>query len=632
MIKVCGITNRDDYHEAVSLGADYIGFIFYVNSPRYISPVQTLELNKDAPRREHKRVGVFVNEAMEKVREIYHGIGLDIVQLHGDESPEYVRQLGLPCWKAVRVKDEQSLSVIKDYHCEAILLDTYQKDKYGGTGISFDPQLAVEALKYDKPIILSGGISTENIQRFIELEADFHAFDISSSLEEFPGKKSKTKMTEFFKLVRCLRRRGTVCPPEGQGEAPLGSPNTLREQRYFGQYGGRFVPEMLVTALDQLEKFYMSVRGDASFHDELSFLMSNYSGRPTPLYFAENLTKRCGGAQIYLKMEGLNHTGAHKINNVLGQALLAKKMGKTTVIAETGAGQHGLATASVAAKMGLKCKVFMGEVDIKRQYPNVYAMKLMGAEVIPVSYGTKTLKDAVNAALKHWIEHLDHTHYLLGSALGPCPYPLIVRDFQSVIGREVRSQLEGFQQQEPDILIACVGGGSNAIGLFHPFLESESIRFIGVEAGGRGPEPGDNAVRLSGSGRVGIVQGYKSYFLQDDNGQVLPTHSVSAGLDYAGIGPELAQLHDAGKIQFESATDAEALEAFGILCREEGIIPALESSHAVAHALKVAPLGNPDQVIVVNLSGRGDKDIFITAKELDRDNWFQFLRDEVKND
>lgn len=403
------------------------------------------------------------------------------------------------------------------------------------------------------------------------------------------------------------------------------------KNRHFGPYGGRYVPEMLIPALDELEKFYMSIKDDTRFQEELDHLLTHYSGRPTPLYFAENLTRRCGGCKIYLKQEGLNHTGAHKINNVLGQALLAKKMGKGSVIAETGAGQHGLATAAVAAKMGLKCKIFMGEIDVRRQHPNVFAMKLSGAELVPVSYGTKTLKDAVNAALKYWIENLEDTHYLLGSALGPYPYPLMVRDFQSIIGREVRAQMKHLENRDPDILVACVGGGSNSIGLFYPFLKTEGIAFYGVEAGGMGPEPGWNAVRLGGNGQTGIVQGYKSYFLQDEDGQVLPTHSISAGLDYAGIGPELAYLHETGKIIFKSVTDEEALEAFQVLSREEGIIPALESAHAVAYALKVAPDCPKDKIMVVNLSGRGDKDIFITAKALDRENWFQFLKDEVNN-
>jgi tryptophan synthase beta chain len=402
-------------------------------------------------------------------------------------------------------------------------------------------------------------------------------------------------------------------------------------KRYFGQYGGRYVPEMLIPALDELEAFYNEIKNTPNFKAELDLLLQNYANRPTPLYFAENLTRRAGGCKIYLKLEGLAHTGAHKINNVLGQALLAKKMGKKTLIAETGAGQHGMATATAAAKFNMSCIVFMGKVDIKRQYPNVYAMRLLGAEVVPVSFGTRTLKDAVNAALKYWIENLSNTHYLLGSTVGPYPYPVMVRDFQSVIGKEVKEQIKRHENRQPDILVACVGGGSNAMGLFHPFLQNKKIKLFGIEAGGRGPGPGNHAVRFGGDAHIGIVQGYKSYFLQDTNGQILPTYSISAGLDYAGIGPELASLRDQKRIIFESVTDAEVLRAFQVLSEDEGIIPALESSHAVAYALKKAPQFPKDDLMVINISGRGDKDLFITAKELDKANWIQFLKSEVNN-
>ncbi len=404
------------------------------------------------------------------------------------------------------------------------------------------------------------------------------------------------------------------------------------KDKHFGKYGGRYVPEMLIQALDELEKAYEDLKDTPEFKAELNDLFCNYSGRTTPLYYAENITKELGGAKIYLKLEGLNHTGAHKINNALGQVLLAKKLGKKTVIAETGAGQHGVATATVAAKMGLKCKVFMGSVDIKRQYPNVYAMKLLGAEVISVEDGTKTLKDAVNAALKYWIENLDECHYLLGSALGPYPYPLIVRDFQSVIGKEVKEQIQKHEQRQPDVLIACVGGGSNSIGLFYPFLDNENIEIFGAEAGGKSSKIGENAARFNNENpAVGIVQGYKSYFIMDEFGQVEKTHSVSAGLDYAGIGPELAHLHDIGRIKFESINDEEALSAFKFLCEKEGIIPALESSHALALAFKKAKEYSKDKIMVVNVSGRGDKDIFITARELDKENWIKFLTSEVED-
>jgi len=407
--------------------------------------------------------------------------------------------------------------------------------------------------------------------------------------------------------------------------------NKPRHSGYFADYGGRYVPEMLIPALDELTEAFAVQSRATAFRSELQELLQTYAGRPTPLYYAESLTHQTGGAKIYLKLEGLAHTGAHKINNVLGQALLAKKMGKTCLIAETGAGQHGLATAAAAARFGLRCRVFMGEVDVARQQPNVFFMKRMGAEVIPVRDGTRTLKDAVNAALKHWIEHLGETHYLLGSALGPRPYPLMVRTFQSVIGREVKRQLRRRENRRPDLLVACVGGGSNSIGLFHPFLRHREVRCIAVEAGGRSSAPGDHAVRFSASGKTGIVQGYRSFFLQDEDGQVLPTHSISAGLDYAGIGPELAALHDRGRIEFVSVDDGEALAGFDLLCRTEGIMPALESAHAVAYGVKLARTLPRDRIMVINISGRGDKDLFITARALDEANWIDFLRREVES-
>ncbi|MDI3492852.1 MAG: tryptophan synthase beta chain [Desulfomicrobiaceae bacterium] len=402
--------------------------------------------------------------------------------------------------------------------------------------------------------------------------------------------------------------------------------------RHFGPFGGRYVPEMLIPALDQLEAAFVEAHSDSAFHEEFQRLLACYCGRPTPLYPAENLTRHLGGCQVFLKLESLNHTGAHKITNALGQALLARRMGKTRLIAETGAGQHGLATATVAARCGMQCTVFMGEVDVARQYPNVFAMRLLGADVVPVADGTRTLKDAVNAALKDWIQHLDSTHYVLGSALGPHPYPTVVREFQSVIGREVAAQLETQTGQRPGHLVACVGGGSNSMGLFAPFLGDPSVRLYGAEAGGRGPNPGDHAARLQGQPKAGIVQGYKSYFLQDDHGQVQGTHSISAGLDYAGIGPELAWLFDQGRVAFTPIPDAEALAAYQLLARLEGIIPALESSHAVALAMRLAPSLPPEDIMVVNISGRGDKDLFITARALDAERWISFLQSEVERD
>jgi tryptophan synthase beta chain len=384
---------------------------------------------------------------------------------------------------------------------------------------------------------------------------------------------------------------------------------------HFGNYGGQFVPETLMHPLEELEAAYDAAQKDPQFHADLDNLFHNYSGRPTPLYLAERLTKAWGGARIYLKREDLNHTGAHKINNCIGQGLLAVRMGKKRIIAETGAGQHGVATATVCALLGLECDVYMGEEDIRRQELNVVRMKLLGARVVPVSAGSKTLKDAINESMRDWVTNVRTTYYMLGSVLGPHPYPLMVRDFQSVIGREVRVQILEKEGRLPDVLVACVGGGSNSIGLFYDFVVDQQIRMIGVEAGGRGPKLGDHAARFSG-GRPGVLHGTFSYILQDENGQVVPTHSVSAGLDYPAVGPEHATLHDNGRVQYTSINDAEALDAFHELSHLEGIIPALESSHALAEAKKQnLPAG---QIVVINLSGRGDKDVTEVMRIMNR--------------
>jgi tryptophan synthase beta chain len=381
------------------------------------------------------------------------------------------------------------------------------------------------------------------------------------------------------------------------------------EKGYWGEYGGRFVPETLVAPLDELTAAYRAVRQDDEFQSELLGLLQNYSGRPTPLFFSRRLTEQLGGAKIYLKREDLNHTGAHKINNCLGQILLARRMGKKRIIAETGAGQHGVATATVCAMFGLECVIYMGTEDMRRQEVNVFRMQLLGAEVRGVDSGSCTLKDAINEALRDWVTNVEDTYYLLGSALGPHPYPLMVRDFQSIIGREARQQILDKEGRLPELLVACVGGGSNAIGLFYPFLNDADVRMVGVEAGGRGSGLGEHAARFMSGGEIGVLQGTKSYLLQDDFGQVAGTHSVSAGLDYASIGPEHAYLHDLNRVEYVSASDEEALLAFAALSEKEGIIPALESSHAVAHALKIAGHMSADQIMIVNLSGRGDKDI-----------------------
>ena len=380
----------------------------------------------------------------------------------------------------------------------------------------------------------------------------------------------------------------------------------------FGEYGGCYVAETLIEPLAQLEAAYLKFREDPGFVAEFEADLSHYVGRPSPLYHAQRLSEKYGGAQVYLKREDLNHTGAHKINNTVGQALLAKRMNKSRIIAETGAGQHGVATATVAARLGLECVVYMGEEDIRRQAPNVYRMRLLGAEVVPVRSGSKTLKDALNEALRDWVTHVDTTFYIIGTVAGPHPYPVLVRDFQTIIGREAKSQLEAMTGSLPDALVACVGGGSNAIGLFYPFLEHEQVQMYGVEAAGLGLDTQKHSAPLN-TGKPGVLHGNRTYLMEDENGQIIETHSISAGLDYPGVGPEHAWLKDIGRVQYESVTDEQALAAFHELTRIEGIIPALESSHALAYALQLAAGMSPQQTIVVNLSGRGDKDINTVA-------------------
>ncbi len=402
------------------------------------------------------------------------------------------------------------------------------------------------------------------------------------------------------------------------------------ENGFFGRFGGKYVAEVLRRPLDELQEAFNKYMHDESFLSELEEIRRDYIGRETPLYFAETATKLLGGAQIYIKLEGLANTGAHKINNAIGQCLLAKKMGKKRIIAETGAGQHGVATAAACAKLGLECIVYMGEVDVRRQQPNVAAMELYGAKVVPVTSGSRTLKDAVNEAMRDWAAHPDTTHYCLGSALGPAPFPDIVREFQSVIGKEVKKQAKE-RNLDIEALIACCGGGSNSIGFFSPFIDEKSPRLIAAEAGGIGPGIGENASRMTGNAsREGILQGYKSRFLLDEDGQALPTRSISAGLDYCGIGPQLAELGNSGRVEFSSALDKEALDAVKFFAKNEGILFAMESAHAGAEAIKLAPKIPSNKAIIINMSGRGDKDIFITCPVFRPAEWKEFLISELK--
>ena len=399
----------------------------------------------------------------------------------------------------------------------------------------------------------------------------------------------------------------------------MNKPNTYRagpdENGHFGIYGGRFVAETLMPLILELEEAWEAAKVDPSFQEELDYFLEHYVGRPSPLYHAERLTEHLGGAKIYFKRDELNHTGAHKINNCMGQILLARRMKKTRIIAETGAGQHGVATATVAARFGLPCTVYMGAVDIERQQPNVFRMRLLGAEVIPVTSGSSTLKDAMNEALRDWVTNVEDTFYIIGTVAGPHPYPALVRDFQSVIGNEAKAQMQKAEGRLPDSLVACIGGGSNAMGLFHPFLDDEEVKIIGVEAGGHGVDTDKHAASLTG-GQPGVLHGNRTYLLQDDDGQIIEAHSISAGLDYPGIGPEHSWLHDLGRVDYVSVTDDEALEAFQLCSRLEGIIPALEPAHALAHVMKIAPDLPSDHILLMNMCGRGDKDIFTVADAL----------------
>jgi tryptophan synthase beta subunit len=580
-LKICGLTRREDVKAAIKAGAKYLGFIFYDKSPRCVTPEQVKEISQNLPE-DVKRVGVFVNAPLENIQRIVDFCDLDILQLHGDESPEFTLQLkGIEIWKAVSLHDADDMKYAEDYPAKAILVDAMNAEQRGGTGQLCDWSMAAE-LSSMRPVILAGGISQANIKEAIA-QVKPVIIDVNSGVESAPGIKDKDKINDIGKLI-------------------------MEQKGFFGMYGGQYVAETLMPALHEVEKAFKKFMNDADCQAELKEYLSDYVGRPSALYLAKGLTAHCGGAQIYLKREDLNHTGAHKVNNTIGQALLAKYMGKKRLIAETGAGMHGVATATVAALFGMECEVFMGSEDIRRQAPNVQRMEALGAKVFTVQPEDATLKDAMNEAIRNWVKTVDDTFYVIGTVAGPHPYPEMVREFQKVIGEEAREQILEKTGKLPTEVIACVGGGSNAMGIFAGFINDKDVKLIGVEAGGEGIETDRHAASING-GRLGVLHGCKMYLLQDEDGQVDLTHSVSAGLDYPGVGPEHCHFSDSGRAEYTVITDAEAIEAFDILCSIEGIIPALESSHAIAEAIKQAPKLSKDDIIIVNLSGRGDKDM-----------------------
>ena len=587
-IKICGLSRECDIDYVNRAQPDHIGFILrYPQSRRNVSAARASQLRAKLDP-SIRAVGVFVDQPLEAVVQDAKEIGLDAVQLHGQEDGAYIRalreQTGLPVWKAFRIESKEDLAAARASAADVILLDSGC-----GTGKAFDWGLLAG---FDRPCFLAGGLTPETIPAALRQFAPM-GVDLSSGVET-GGFKDEQKIIAAVRAAH-----------NDRGE-------TMQNGR-FGIHGGQYIPETLMNAVLELEEAYNHYKDDPDFNRELTELFNEYAGRPSLLYYAKRMSEDLGGAKIYLKREDLNHTGAHKINNVLGQVLLAKRMGKTRVIAETGAGQHGVATATAAALMGMECVVYMGREDTIRQALNVYRMRLLGAEVRPVDSGTGTLKDAVSETFREWTSRIADTHYVLGSVMGPHPFPTIVRDFQAVISKEIKAQMLEKEGKLPDVVMACVGGGSNAIGAFYHFIGEPSVRLIGCEAAGRGVDTFETAATIA-TGRLGIFHGMKSYFCQDEFGQIAPVYSISAGLDYPGIGPEHAWLHDTGRAEYVPVTDEEAVCAFEYLSRTEGIIPAIESAHAVAHAIKIAPGMGKDQIIVINISGRGDKDCAAIAR------------------
>lgn len=592
-VKICGL--KEVQHIEAAKGADAIGFVF-APSKRRVSIEQAAELAQYVPISTDK-IGVFVNASLEEIEETVEKVPLTMVQLHGDEPDELVEAIQVPVIQAFSIRSKEDVGKLERSKADFILVDAPGTDYRGGSGKVFDWSL-LEGAKVDASrLIVAGGLNPANVRAAIG-QTNPHMVDVSSGVET-DGRKDAVKIQEFIKQAKGGSMQETV-----------------EKTGFFGKYGGQFVPETLMKAVKELEEAYAEAKQDPEFVNEYHRYLSEYVGREQPLTYAKRLTEAWGGPKVYLKREDLNHTGAHKINNALGQALLAIRMGKRKIVAETGAGQHGVATATVCALFDLECVIFMGEEDIKRQQLNVFRMKLLGARVESVTKGSSTLKDAVNEALRYWVTNVEDTHYLIGSALGPHPFPTMVRDFQSVIGEETKRQIVAHEGRLPDTVLACIGGGSNAIGMFYPFIGDESVRLIGVEASGEGLHTEKHAATMA-KGTEGVLHGAFMKLLQDESGQVLEAHSISAGLDYPGVGPEHSHLADIGRVEYVSITDAEALDAVVTFSRLEGIIPALESAHAIAQAEKTAKEMNPDELLVICVSGRGDKDMATYAERLE---------------
>ena len=588
-VKFCGIRRKEELEALGQEFPDYLGFIL-CQSPRRVTAEAVREMM--APfRGKALAVGVFQNQPLEEVAEAAFQAGLDVIQLHGREDSAFIKALqektGLPVWKAVPALEEE-LAAAASLPADCFLVDS---PGGGGRGIAADWELIRRYEgSFGKPYFLAGGLNPGNLGKALQVLSPA-GVDMSSGIER-DGRKDPALMKEVLKRLDRKEKK---------------------MERKFGPYGGQYVPETLMEALHEVESAYEKLKEDPSFQEELQRLYREVAGRPSRLYFASRMTEDLGGARIWLKREDLNHTGSHKINNVLGQILLARRMGKKRIISETGAGQHGVATATACALFGMPCRVYMGAEDVERQGLNVFRMELMGAEVIPVESGTRTLKDAVSEAFREWTRECKETYYLMGSVVGPHPFPTIVRDFQKVIGEEAREQILAAEGRLPDRVLACVGGGSNAIGIFHSFLQDEGVKLIGAEAGGEGLDTKRHAATMTG-GSMGVFHGMKSIFLQDDFGKIMPVYSLSAGMDYPGIGPEHAWLAESGRARYLPVTDEEAVEAFTYLSRMEGIIPAIESAHAVALAMKMAPEMGKEEILLINLSGRGDKDVDQVAR------------------